>query len=57
MADRGRALDPGCRDRRRLAHAVAHRRTLKALHRGAVREFNSDRKETHSGKRKLKRDE
>jgi hypothetical protein len=28
---------------------------LKALHRGAVREFNSDRKETHWGKRKLKR--
>jgi hypothetical protein len=28
---------------------------LKALHRGAVRDFNSDRKETHWGKRKLKR--
>jgi hypothetical protein len=30
---------------------------LKALRRGAVREFNPDRKETHWGKRKLKRDE
>jgi hypothetical protein len=29
---------------------------LRALHRGVVREFNSDRKETHWGKRKLKRD-
>ena len=28
---------------------------LKALHRGIAREFNSDRKETHWGKRKLKR--
>jgi len=28
---------------------------LKALHRGRVREFNSDRKDTHWGKRKLKR--
>ncbi len=30
---------------------------LKALHRNAVREFKTDRKETHWGKRKLKRDE
>jgi hypothetical protein len=30
---------------------------LKALHRDRVREFKSDRKETHWGKRKLKRDE
>jgi hypothetical protein len=30
---------------------------LKAVHRHVVREFNSDRKETHWGKRKLKRDE
>jgi hypothetical protein len=29
---------------------------LKALHRGVVRQFNPDRKETHWGKRKLKRD-
>ena len=30
---------------------------LKALHGGRARVFNSDRKETHWGKRKLKRDE
>jgi hypothetical protein len=30
---------------------------MKALHRNVVREFNSDRKETHWGKRKLKRDQ
>jgi len=30
---------------------------LKALRRGAVREFKSDRKETHWGKRKLKQDQ
>jgi hypothetical protein len=30
---------------------------LKALHRNLVREFKTDRKETHWGKRKLKRDE
>jgi hypothetical protein len=30
---------------------------MKALHRDRVREFKSDRKETHWGKRKLKRDE
>jgi hypothetical protein len=30
---------------------------LKALHRDRVREFKTDRKETHWGKRKLKRDE
>ncbi len=30
---------------------------LKALHRNREREFNPDRKETHWGKRKLKRDE
>jgi hypothetical protein len=30
---------------------------LKALHRDRVREFTSDRKETHWGKRKLKRDQ
>jgi hypothetical protein len=30
---------------------------LKALHRGMVREFNPDRKDTHWGKRKLKRDQ
>jgi hypothetical protein len=30
---------------------------MKALHRGRVREFKTDRKETHWGKRKLKRDE
>jgi hypothetical protein len=29
---------------------------MKALNRHVVREFNSDRKETHWGKRKLKRD-
>jgi hypothetical protein len=29
---------------------------LRALHRNVVREFNPDRKETHWGKRKLKRD-
>jgi hypothetical protein len=28
---------------------------LQALHRNVVREFRSDRKETHWGKRKLKR--
>ena len=30
---------------------------LKALHRGRARVFNPDRKETHWGKRKLKRDQ
>jgi hypothetical protein len=30
---------------------------MRALHRYDVREFNSDRKEKHGGKRKLKRDE
>jgi hypothetical protein len=30
---------------------------LRALHRDRVREFNPDRKETHWGKRKLKRDQ
>jgi hypothetical protein len=30
---------------------------LKALHRDRVREFNPDRKETHWGTRKLKRDQ
>jgi hypothetical protein len=30
---------------------------LKALHHGIERVFNTDRKETHWGKRKLKRDE
>jgi hypothetical protein len=30
---------------------------LKALHRGAVRQFNPDRKDQHWGKRKLKRDQ
>jgi len=29
---------------------------MKALHRGVERVFNTDRKETHWGKRKLKRD-
>jgi len=36
---------------------VARIGVLKALHRDVVREFNPDRKETHWGKRKLKRDE
>ena len=30
---------------------------LRELHRHVVREFNTDRKQTHWGKRKLKRDE
>jgi hypothetical protein len=30
---------------------------MRALNRGHVREFNPDRKDTHRGKRKLKRDE
>jgi hypothetical protein len=30
---------------------------MRALNRGHVREFNPDRKDTHWGKRKLKRDE
>jgi hypothetical protein len=30
---------------------------MKALHRNEVRVFNLDRKDTHWGKRKLKRDE
>jgi hypothetical protein len=30
---------------------------MQALHRNEARVFNSDRKETHWGKRKLKRDE
>jgi hypothetical protein len=30
---------------------------MRALHRDEVREFRTDRKETHWGKRKLKRDE
>ena len=30
---------------------------MRALNRGVEREFNPDRKETHWGKRKLKRDE
>lgn len=32
-------------------------RMLKSVHRGVVREFNPDRKETHWVKRKLKGDE
>jgi hypothetical protein len=35
---------------------LAHTGVLKALRRDVVREFNPDRKETHWGKRKLKRD-
>jgi hypothetical protein len=35
---------------------LARTGVLKALHRTVVREFNPDRKETHWGKRKLKRD-
>jgi hypothetical protein len=31
--------------------------TLRAINRNVVREFNPDRKETHWGKRKLKRDQ
>jgi hypothetical protein len=31
--------------------------TLRAIHRNDARMFNSDRKETHWGKRKLRRDE
>jgi hypothetical protein len=30
---------------------------MRALHRNVEREFNPDRKDTHWGKRKLKRDE
>jgi len=30
---------------------------MKAMHRDLLREFNSDRKETHWSKRKLKQDE
>ena len=30
---------------------------LRAMHQGVERVFNTDRKETHWGKRKLKRDE
>lgn len=36
---------------------LARMATLQAIHRNAVRVFNPDRKETHWGKRKLKRDE
>jgi hypothetical protein len=36
---------------------VARIRVMKALHRDVVWEFNSDGKETHWGKRKLKRDQ
>lgn len=36
---------------------VARIGVMRALHRGVVREFNPDRKEAQSGKRKLKRDE
>jgi len=36
---------------------VARIGVMRALHRGAVREFNSDRKDPHWGKRKLERDE
>jgi hypothetical protein len=36
---------------------LARTGVLKALHRGVVREFNFGHKETHWGKRKLKRDE
>jgi hypothetical protein len=36
---------------------IANIAFLKALNRNVVREFKSDRKETHWGKRKLKRDE
>ena len=47
-----------------LTNAAEHRgpdefariATLQALNRHAVRTFNSDRKETHWGRRKLKRD-
>jgi hypothetical protein len=31
--------------------------TLRAVNRRAVREFNPDRKDTHCGRRKLKRDQ
>lgn len=41
---------------RRRPHDGANRR-IEALHRNVVREFKSDRKETHWGKRKLKRDQ
>jgi hypothetical protein len=34
----------------------AHMFMLRALHHGVERVFNPDRKETHWGKRKLKRD-
>jgi hypothetical protein len=54
MADRGRASDPSCRERRRLD--LAGIGVLKALHRNLVREFNPDRKEPHWGNRKRKRD-
>jgi hypothetical protein len=36
---------------------LARTGVLKALNRSVVREFNPDRKETHWGKRKLKRDQ
>lgn len=35
----------------------AHIATLRAMHRHRERVFNTDRKETHWGKRKLKRDQ
>lgn len=43
--------------RTRDGHTMPRIGVLKALHRNVVREFKSDRKETHWGKRKLKRDE
>jgi len=49
-----RAVAGQYRDQGKFDDAIA---TLQALNRHAVRAFNSDRKGTHWGRRKLKRDE
>jgi len=51
----GEALIMAAEDRGPLLHARVG--MLRALNRHVVREFNPDLKETHWGKRKLKRDE
>jgi hypothetical protein len=51
----GEALIMAAEGRGPLMHARIG--VMRALNRGHVREFNSDRKDTHWGKRKLKRDQ
>jgi hypothetical protein len=55
VADRGEIRIKTAEGRDFLMHA--HIGMLRALHRNEARVFNPDRKDTHWGKRKLKRDE